>query len=64
MRERWLLVTGAPALPVTSHMVAEAVHANKFLHPAAGGRKPGNFASGNVLLTSHGIVESFQGRCL
>lgn len=42
-------------------MVAEALHANKLLHPAADGRKPGNFKSGNVPLTGYGIVESVRG---
>lgn len=51
---------GTAALPANSHMVAEVVHANK-LRPAAGGRKPGNFRSGNVLRTSCGIVKSVHG---
>lgn len=58
------LVQDTPALPTNSHRVAEAVHGNKLLSPAAGGGNPGNFTAGNVLLTSCGIVESLQGRCL
>lgn len=52
---------GTPALPASSHRVAEAVHVKELLTPAAGGRNPRNLTSGNVLLTSCGIVESLQG---